>query len=69
MGGSPLSAGQSGSSTEPPCTVSVTGAGGAIVLGQSAPATETRSGLAGRPLVGAGVEQQVDVELLARHER
>ena len=43
VGGSPLSAGQSGSSSEPPCTVRVTGAGGAIVLGQSAPATETRS--------------------------
>ena len=26
----------------PPCTVRVTGAGGAIVLGQSDPATESR---------------------------
>ena len=34
---------RSGSSSAPPCTVSVTGAGGATVFGQSAPATESRS--------------------------
>src|SRR4051794_32714882 len=33
----------SGSSSDPSCTVNVTGAGGATVFGQSAPATESRS--------------------------
>ena len=32
-----------GSRSEPLCTVSVTGAGGATVFGQSAPATDSRS--------------------------
>ena len=37
----------SGSSSEPPCTVRTTGAGGAIVFGQSEPVTLTRSRLPG----------------------
>ena len=41
-GGCSSSPDRSGSSSEPSCTVSVTGAGGAIVFGQSAPATERR---------------------------
>ncbi len=38
--------------------MSVTGAGGAIVFGQSAPATESRSRWPGSGPVGAGVEEQ-----------
>ena len=48
----------SGRSSSPPCTVSVTGAGGATVFGQSAPATESRSRLAGVERVGARVEHR-----------
>src|SRR3954452_13259931 len=41
-GGSTPESFQSGSSTEPPWTVKETGAGGAIVFGQSEPATDRR---------------------------